>query len=115
METKPTYSVYCYAPCGLPLTAIAQVEQYLHDTRCDFLSIDAFNLDPHLSVTGAKPLPFKVFLPDLSGGRENKALPCINEHNGQLPPQDELPERPRHQPRPSRPRPRRCDGLSRRL
>ena len=82
----PSYSIYYYAPCGLPLTTIAQVEEYLHGTRCDFLSIDAFSLDPHLSVAGAEPLPFKVFLPDLACGRENKAVPCINEHGYQLPP-----------------------------
>ncbi|CAL8298168.1 unnamed protein product [Lota lota] len=86
VETKPSYSIYYYAPCGLPLSTIAQVEEYLHDTRCDFLSMDAFSLDPHVSVAGAKPLPFKVFIPDLAGGGENKAVPCINEHNNQLPP-----------------------------
>ena len=80
-ETKPSYSIYYHAPCGQTLRTIAQVEEYLHETHCDFLSVDYFSMDPNLSFTPATSLPYKVLIPDLAAGLENKAVPCINERN----------------------------------
>ncbi|KAJ3609592.1 hypothetical protein NHX12_024112 [Muraenolepis orangiensis] len=81
-------SIYYYAPCGRTLSTGVQVEDYLRETHCDFLSMDVFSLDPHVSTatTGAKHIPFKVFIPDLAGGRENRAVPCVNEHSDLRPP-----------------------------
>ncbi|KAG7276446.1 hypothetical protein CRUP_014105 [Coryphaenoides rupestris] len=80
-ETKRSYTIFYYTPCGLTLSTMAQVEEYLHETHCDFLSIDAFSMDPCVSVAGAHPRPGKMCIPDLAASLENKAVPCINEYN----------------------------------
>lgn len=58
------------------------VQDYLQQTRCDFLFLDMFCLDPFVSVTTThQPRPYKINIPDLTLGRENQPLSCINELN----------------------------------
>lgn len=61
-----------------------EVQNYLFETRCDFIFLEMFCMDPFVLVNRARPpststsQPY-LYLPDISGGREVLPLPCINE------------------------------------
>ncbi|KAM4630834.1 histone-lysine N-methyltransferase SETDB1-A isoform 2-T2 [Polymixia lowei] len=82
VKSKSSSQVYYRCPCGLSLCSMATIQDYLIQTRCDFLHLEMFCLDPHVSVTRTyKSLPSKIYIPDLAQGRESQLVSCINEHN----------------------------------
>ncbi|XP_056153989.1 histone-lysine N-methyltransferase SETDB1-A [Lampris incognitus] len=87
-KSKLLSHVYYRSPCGLSLSSIAAVQDYLYRTHCDFLFLEMFCLDPHVSVsTFLETLPPKIYIPDLAQGLENQQVSCINEHNNIRPPE----------------------------
>ncbi|XP_067111743.1 histone-lysine N-methyltransferase SETDB1-A isoform X1 [Osmerus mordax] len=80
---KKSFHIFYRSPCGVSLASMSVLEDYLHQTRCDYLSINMFCLDPTVSVTTTfQPKEAKIFIPDLSQGHEVQPLSCINElHN----------------------------------
>lgn len=67
-----------------------EVQDFLFESRCDFLFLDMFCLDPFLLVNRAL-LPSSmvnqrfVYLPDISKGKELVPVPCVNELNDVFP------------------------------
>jgi histone-lysine N-methyltransferase SETDB1 len=45
------FHIFYQSPCGLSLSNMTAVLDYLQQTRCDFLFLDIFCLDPFVSVT----------------------------------------------------------------
>lgn len=68
-----------------------EVQDYLCETRCDFLFLEMFCLDPFVLVKRAL-LPSSMssrphlFLPDFSEGKELVPVPCVNESDSTHPP-----------------------------
>lgn len=61
-----------------------EVQDFLFESRCDFLFLDMFCLDPFVLVKRALPPPSMssrpyLFLPDFSEGKEVILVPCVNE------------------------------------
>uniref|UniRef100_A0A8C7MMG2 Pre-SET domain-containing protein n=1 Tax=Oncorhynchus kisutch TaxID=8019 RepID=A0A8C7MMG2_ONCKI len=82
VNNKTYFHIFYRSPCGLSLSNMTAVQDYLQQTRCDFLFLDMFCLDPFVSVTTThQPRPYKINIPDLTLGRENQPLSCINELN----------------------------------
>uniref|UniRef100_A0A3P8XKQ6 Pre-SET domain-containing protein n=1 Tax=Esox lucius TaxID=8010 RepID=A0A3P8XKQ6_ESOLU len=82
VNNKTYYHIVYRSPCGLCLSNMMAVQDYLQQTRCDFLFLDMFCFDPFVSVTTTlQTLPYKINIPDLTLGRENQPLSCINEIN----------------------------------
>lgn len=69
------------------LNRMANVQDYLYQTRCDFLYLEMFCLDAEVSITTTyEALPSKIYIPDLSQGKETQQVSCINEYNNIRPP-----------------------------
>ncbi|CAB1351289.1 unnamed protein product [Coregonus sp. 'balchen'] len=82
IRSKTYFHIFYQSPCGLSLSNMTAVQDYLQQTRCDFLFLDMFCLDPFVSVTTThQPRPYKINILDLTLGRENQPLSCINELN----------------------------------
>ncbi|XP_041738795.1 histone-lysine N-methyltransferase SETDB1-A isoform X1 [Coregonus clupeaformis] len=82
VNNKTYFHIFYQSPCGLSLSNMTAVQDYLQQTRCDFLFLDMFCLDPFVSVTTThQPRPYKINILDLTLGRENQPLSCINELN----------------------------------
>lgn len=68
-----------------------EIQAFLFESRCDFLFLDMFCLDPFVLVKRALlpssmiSHPF-VFLPDISEGKEVVPVQCVNELNAVSPP-----------------------------
>lgn len=68
-----------------------EVQAFLFESRCDFLYLDMFCLDPFVLVKRAllpssmASRPYLV-LRDISGGKEVVPVPCVNELNTVSPP-----------------------------
>lgn len=73
------------------------VQDFLFQTRCDFLFLDMFCLDPFVLVKRAiQPgQPLACFsLPDISQGSEPVPIPCLNQVDAtQLPPVEYIAKR----------------------
>lgn len=68
-----------------------EVQSFLFESRCDFLSLDMFCLDPFVLVKMAQLPSFmgsrpSLVLLDISGGKEVVPVPCVNELNTMPPP-----------------------------
>lgn len=68
-----------------------EVQEYLIETRCDFLFLEMFCMDPFVLVNRARPPSTAtsqphLYLPDISVGREVLPVPCINEVDNTLAP-----------------------------
>ncbi|KAA0710143.1 Histone-lysine N-methyltransferase SETDB1-A [Triplophysa tibetana] len=78
------FHIFYRSPCGRSLCDMEEVQNYLFETRCDFLFLEMFCMDPFVLVNRARPpstsnsQPY-LYLPDISEGREGLPLPCINE------------------------------------
>ncbi|XP_057211257.1 histone-lysine N-methyltransferase SETDB1-A [Triplophysa rosa] len=78
------FHIFYRSPCGRSLCDMEEVQNYLFETRCDFLFLEMFCMDPFVLVNRARPpststsQPY-LYLPDISVGREVLPLPCINE------------------------------------
>ncbi|KAL0962530.1 hypothetical protein UPYG_G00341290 [Umbra pygmaea] len=82
INDKTYFHIFYRSPCGLSLSKMAAVQDYLQQTRSDFVFLDMFCFDPFVSLTKAhQAIPYKINIPDLTLGRENQPLSCINEIN----------------------------------
>uniref|UniRef100_A0A8B9T4C6 Histone-lysine N-methyltransferase SETDB1 n=1 Tax=Anas platyrhynchos TaxID=8839 RepID=A0A8B9T4C6_ANAPL len=75
-------------PCGLCLRTMQEIERYLFETDCDFLFLEMFCLDPYVLVD-RKFQPYKpyYYIADITKGREDVPLSCVNEIDNTPPPQ----------------------------
>lgn len=77
-----SFHVFYRSPCGRSLSTMKQVQDFLFQTRSDFLSMDMFSLDPFVLVKRATPPgqpPVFFSLPDISNGAETVPIPCLNQ------------------------------------
>lgn len=82
-----SFHVIYKAPCGLCLRNMAEIQHYLFQTRCDFIFLEMFCLDPYVLVD--RPFqpqrPF-YYIADITGGKEDIPLSCVNEIDSTPPP-----------------------------
>uniref|UniRef100_A0A3Q3X063 [histone H3]-lysine(4) N-trimethyltransferase n=1 Tax=Mola mola TaxID=94237 RepID=A0A3Q3X063_MOLML len=87
VNRKMSFHVIYKAPCGLCLRNMAEIQQYLFQTHCDFIFLEMFCLDPYVLVD--RPFqpqrPF-YYIPDITGGKEDIPLSCVNEIDSTPPP-----------------------------
>ncbi|XP_075897044.1 histone-lysine N-methyltransferase SETDB1-B [Nelusetta ayraudi] len=87
VNRKMSFHVIYKAPCGLCLRNMAEIERYLFQTRCDFIFLEMFCLDPYVLVD--RPFqpqrPF-YYIADITCGREDIPLSCVNEIDSTPPP-----------------------------
>ncbi|XP_041650016.1 histone-lysine N-methyltransferase SETDB1-B [Cheilinus undulatus] len=87
VNRKMSFHVIYKAPCGLCLRNMAEIQHYLFQTRCDFIFLEMFCLDPYVLVD--RPFqpqrPF-YYIPDITGGKEDIPLSCVNEIDTTPPP-----------------------------
>lgn len=82
-----SFHVIYKAPCGLCLRNMGEIQNYLFQTRCDFIFLEMFCLDPYVLVD--RPFqpqrPF-YYIPDITSGKEDIPLSCVNEIDTTPPP-----------------------------
>uniref|UniRef100_A0AAQ4RRI9 [histone H3]-lysine(4) N-trimethyltransferase n=1 Tax=Gasterosteus aculeatus aculeatus TaxID=481459 RepID=A0AAQ4RRI9_GASAC len=87
VNRKMSFHVIYKAPCGLCLRNMAEIQFYLFETRCDFIFLEMFCLDPYVLVD--RPFqpqrPF-YYIHDITAGREDIPLSCVNEIDSTPPP-----------------------------
>ncbi|XP_068179414.1 histone-lysine N-methyltransferase SETDB1-B [Antennarius striatus] len=87
VNRKMSFHVIYKAPCGLCLRNMAEIQHYLFQTHCDFIFLEMFCLDPYVLVD--RPFqpqrPF-YYIPDITGGKEDIPLSCVNEIDSTPPP-----------------------------
>ncbi|XP_040020531.2 histone-lysine N-methyltransferase SETDB1-B isoform X2 [Gasterosteus aculeatus] len=87
VNRKMSFHVIYKAPCGLCLRNMAEIQFYLFETRCDFIFLEMFCLDPYVLVD--RPFqpqrPF-YYIHDIPAGREDIPLSCVNEIDSTPPP-----------------------------
>ncbi|KAK9965900.1 hypothetical protein ABG768_004965 [Culter alburnus] len=76
--------IFYHSPCGQSLCDMQEVQEYLFETRCDFLFLEMFCMDPFVLMNRTRPPSTSsdrphLYLPDISEGREALPLPCVNE------------------------------------
>ncbi|NWW74224.1 SETB1 methyltransferase, partial [Climacteris rufus] len=88
VNRKMGFHVLYKTPCGLCLRSMAEIERYLFETDCDFLFLEMFCLDPYVLVD-RKFQPYKpyYYIADITKGKEDVPLSCVNEIDGTPPPQ----------------------------
>ncbi|XP_067285746.1 histone-lysine N-methyltransferase SETDB1-A-like isoform X2 [Pseudorasbora parva] len=74
---------YC-SPCGRTLCDMQEVQEYMFETRCNFLFLEMFCMDQFVLVNRTQPPSTStgqphLYLSDISEGREVLPVPCINE------------------------------------
>uniref|UniRef100_A0A3B5MX31 [histone H3]-lysine(4) N-trimethyltransferase n=1 Tax=Xiphophorus couchianus TaxID=32473 RepID=A0A3B5MX31_9TELE len=87
VNRKMSFHVIYKAPCGLCLRNMGEIQNYLFQTRCDFIFLEMFCLDPYVLVD--RPFqpqrPFYYIL-DITSGKEDIPLSCVNEIDTTPPP-----------------------------
>ncbi|XP_042297054.1 histone-lysine N-methyltransferase SETDB1 isoform X2 [Sceloporus undulatus] len=88
INRKTGFHVIYKSPCGLCLRSMAEIERYIFETDCDFLFLEMFCLDPYVMVD-RKFQPYKPFyyIMDITKGKEDVPLSCVNEIDNTPPPQ----------------------------
>ncbi|NXS26583.1 SETB1 methyltransferase, partial [Pomatostomus ruficeps] len=88
VNRKMGFHVLYKTPCGLCLRSMQEIERYLFETDCDFLFLEMFCLDPYVLVD-RKFQPYKPFyyIADITKGKEDVPLSCVNEIDNTPPPQ----------------------------
>uniref|UniRef100_A0A8C2JJ35 [histone H3]-lysine(4) N-trimethyltransferase n=1 Tax=Cyprinus carpio TaxID=7962 RepID=A0A8C2JJ35_CYPCA len=91
IDGKVFFHIFYRSPCGRSLCDMQEVQEYLLETRCDFLFLEMFCMDPFVLVNRARPPSTStgkphLYLPDISEGREVLPVPCINEVDNTLAP-----------------------------
>ncbi|NXC22380.1 SETB1 methyltransferase, partial [Corythaeola cristata] len=88
VNRKMGFHVLYKTPCGLCLRTMQEIERYLFETDCDFLFLEMFCLDPYVLVD-RKFQPYKpyYYIADITKGREDVPLSCVNEIDNTPPPQ----------------------------
>ncbi|XP_037681980.1 histone-lysine N-methyltransferase SETDB1 isoform X1 [Choloepus didactylus] len=88
VNRKMGFHVIYKTPCGLCLRTMQEIERYLFETGCNFLFLEMFCLDPYVLVD-RKFQPYKPFyyILDITYGKEDVPLSCVNEIDTTPPPQ----------------------------
>lgn len=88
INRKTGFHVIYKTPCGLCLRSMGEIERYLFETDCNFLFLEMFCLDPYVLVD-RKFQPYKPFyyIADITKGKEDVPLSCVNEIDSTPPPQ----------------------------
>ncbi|XP_029141083.1 histone-lysine N-methyltransferase SETDB1 [Protobothrops mucrosquamatus] len=88
INRKTGFHVVYKTPCGLCLRGMGEIERYLFETECNFLFLEMFCLDPYVLVD-RRFQPYKPFyyIADITKGREDVPLSCVNEIDSTPPPQ----------------------------
>ncbi|XP_067425735.1 histone-lysine N-methyltransferase SETDB1 isoform X2 [Emydura macquarii macquarii] len=88
VNRKMGFHVIYKTPCGLCVRTMQEIERYLFETDCDFLFLEMFCLDPYVLVD-RKFQPYKPFyyIADITKGKEDVPLSCVNEIDTTPPPQ----------------------------
>ncbi|KAM8920772.1 histone-lysine N-methyltransferase SETDB1 isoform 1-T1 [Pelodytes ibericus] len=88
VNRKMGFHVIYKTPCGLSLRTMPEIERYIFETNCDMLFLEMFCLDPYVLVD-RKFQPQKAFyyIPDITYGKEDVPLSCVNEIDRTSPPQ----------------------------
>ncbi|NWW27270.1 SETB1 methyltransferase, partial [Falcunculus frontatus] len=88
INRKMGFHVLYKTPCGLSLRSMQEIERYLFETDCDFLFLEMFCLDPYVLVD-RKFQPYKpyYYIADITKGKEDVPLSCVNEIDSTPPPQ----------------------------
>uniref|UniRef100_A0A8C5QPA6 Histone-lysine N-methyltransferase SETDB1 n=1 Tax=Leptobrachium leishanense TaxID=445787 RepID=A0A8C5QPA6_9ANUR len=88
VNRKMGFHVLYKTPCGLSLRTMPEIERYIFETNCDTLFLEMFCLDPYVLVD-RKFQPQKPFyyIPDITYGKEDVQLSCVNEIDRTPPPQ----------------------------
>ncbi|KAF7663620.1 hypothetical protein LDENG_00205390 [Lucifuga dentata] len=87
VNRKMSFHVIYKAPCGLCLRNMAEIQHYLFQTHCDFIFLEMFCLDPYVLVD--RPFqPQRTFyhILDITWGKEDIPLSCVNEIDTTPPP-----------------------------
>uniref|UniRef100_A0A3Q2CNX5 [histone H3]-lysine(4) N-trimethyltransferase n=1 Tax=Cyprinodon variegatus TaxID=28743 RepID=A0A3Q2CNX5_CYPVA len=87
VNRKMSFHVIYKAPCGLCLRSMGEIQNYLFQTQCDFIFLEMFCLDAYVLVD--RPFqpqrPF-YYIPDITSGKEDIPLSCVNEIDTTPPP-----------------------------
>uniref|UniRef100_H3CRK5 [histone H3]-lysine(4) N-trimethyltransferase n=1 Tax=Tetraodon nigroviridis TaxID=99883 RepID=H3CRK5_TETNG len=87
VNRKMSFHVIYKAPCGLCLRNMSEIQHYLFQTNCDFIYLEMFCLDAYVLVD--RPFqpqrPF-YYIHDITGGKEDIPLSCVNEIDSTPPP-----------------------------
>uniref|UniRef100_A0A672YBU8 [histone H3]-lysine(4) N-trimethyltransferase n=1 Tax=Sphaeramia orbicularis TaxID=375764 RepID=A0A672YBU8_9TELE len=87
VNRKMSFHVIYKAPCGLCLRNMAEIQQYLFQTHCDFIFLEMFCLDPYVLVDRPfQPQRQFYYIADITGGKEDIPLSCVNEIDSAPPP-----------------------------
>uniref|UniRef100_A0A672LPN7 [histone H3]-lysine(4) N-trimethyltransferase n=1 Tax=Sinocyclocheilus grahami TaxID=75366 RepID=A0A672LPN7_SINGR len=87
LNRKMSFHVIYKSPCGLSLRNMAEIQRYLFQTHCDFIFLEMFCLDPYVLVDRRfQPQRPFYFIRDITGGREDIPLSCVNEIDNTPPP-----------------------------
>uniref|UniRef100_A0A8C9YG29 [histone H3]-lysine(4) N-trimethyltransferase n=1 Tax=Sander lucioperca TaxID=283035 RepID=A0A8C9YG29_SANLU len=87
VNRKMSFHVIYKAPCGLCLRNMEEIQHYLFQTRCDFIFLEMFCLDPYVLVDRPfQPQRPVYYIPDITSGREDIPLSCVNEIDSTPPP-----------------------------
>ncbi|KAM3873200.1 histone-lysine N-methyltransferase SETDB1-B-like [Diretmus argenteus] len=87
VNRKMSFHVIYKAPCGLCLHNMAEIQNYLFQTSCDFIFLEMFCLDPYVLVDRPfQPQRAFYYIQDITCGREDIPLSCVNEIDSTPPP-----------------------------
>ncbi|KAL6489451.1 hypothetical protein MHYP_G00031920 [Metynnis hypsauchen] len=87
LNRKMSFHVIYKSPCGLSLRNMAEIQRYLFQTHCDFIFLEMFCLDPYVLVDRRfQPQRPFYFIRDITVGREDIPLSCVNEIDNTPPP-----------------------------
>ncbi|KAJ8354856.1 hypothetical protein SKAU_G00224230 [Synaphobranchus kaupii] len=87
VNRKMSFHVIYKSPCGLCLRSMAEIQRYLFQTHCDFIFLEMFCLDPYVLVDRRfQPQKPFYFIRDITDGREDIPLSCVNEIDMTPPP-----------------------------
>ncbi|XP_035269887.1 histone-lysine N-methyltransferase SETDB1-B [Anguilla anguilla] len=87
INRKMSFHVIYKSPCGLCLRSMGEIQRYLFQTHCDFIFLEMFCLDPYVLVDRRfQPQKPFYFIRDITDGREDIPLSCVNEIDMTPPP-----------------------------
>nr|XP_005158072.2 histone-lysine N-methyltransferase SETDB1-B isoform X2 [Danio rerio] len=87
LNRKMSFHVIYKSPCGLSLRNMTEIQRYLFQTQCDFIFLEMFCLDPYVLVDRRfQPQRPFYFIRDITSGREDIPLSCVNEIDNTPPP-----------------------------
>ncbi|XP_049335936.1 histone-lysine N-methyltransferase SETDB1-B isoform X2 [Astyanax mexicanus] len=87
LNRKMSFHVIYKSPCGLSLRNMGEIQRYLFQTTCDFIYLEMFCLDPYVLVDRRfQPQRPFYFIRDITAGREDIPLSCVNEIDNTPPP-----------------------------